>query len=67
VETPLTLGEKGYRKPINSKKAIKSPDDLKDMNICELGSPLLADARRVFRPGGLRVRCCCLEKIHQRD
>ena len=37
---PLAWGENGYREISNSKKAIKSPDDLKGMKMRVVGSPL---------------------------
>jgi tripartite ATP-independent transporter DctP family solute receptor len=40
---PLAWGENGYREISNSKKAIKSPDDLKGMKIRVVGSPLFLD------------------------
>ncbi|MDB5826502.1 MAG: C4-dicarboxylate transporter [Variovorax sp.] len=40
---PLAWGENGYRELTNSKKAIKSPEDLKGMKIRVVGSPLFAD------------------------
>ncbi|MEJ8846819.1 DctP family TRAP transporter solute-binding subunit [Variovorax rhizosphaerae] len=40
---PLAWGENGYREVTNSKKPIKSPDDLKGMKIRVVGSPLFAD------------------------
>lgn len=40
---PLAWGENGYREITNSKKAIKTPDDLKGMKIRVVGSPLFLD------------------------
>ncbi len=40
---PLAWGENGYREISNSKKAIKSPADLKGMKIRVVGSPLFLD------------------------
>ena len=40
---PLAWGENGYREITNSKRAIKSPEDLKGMKIRVVGSPLFAD------------------------
>jgi TRAP-type C4-dicarboxylate transport system substrate-binding protein len=40
---PLAWGENGYREITNSKRAIRSPDDLKGMKIRVVGSPLFAD------------------------
>ena len=40
---PLAWGENGYREISNSKKAIKSPEDLKGMKIRVVGSPLFLD------------------------
>ena len=40
---PLAWGENGFRELTNSKKAIRSPDDLKGMKIRVVGSPLFAD------------------------
>ena len=40
---PLAWGENGYREISNSKKAIKSPDDLKGLKIRVVGSPLFLD------------------------
>ncbi|MBP3979823.1 DctP family TRAP transporter solute-binding subunit [Acidovorax sp. JG5] len=40
---PLAWGENGYREISNSKKAIKTPDDLKGMKIRVVGSPLFLD------------------------
>ena len=45
---PLAWGENGYREISNSKKAIKSPDDLKGMKIRVVGSPLFADMFTAF-------------------
>jgi tripartite ATP-independent transporter DctP family solute receptor len=40
---PLAWGENGFRELTNSKKPIKSPDDLKGMKIRVVGSPLFSD------------------------
>jgi tripartite ATP-independent transporter DctP family solute receptor len=40
---PLAWGENGYREITNSKKPIKSPEDLKGMKIRVVGSPLFLD------------------------
>ncbi|MDM0011154.1 DctP family TRAP transporter solute-binding subunit [Variovorax sp. J22P168] len=40
---PLAWGENGFREVTNSKKPIKSPDDLKGMKIRVVGSPIYAD------------------------
>jgi tripartite ATP-independent transporter DctP family solute receptor len=40
---PLAWGENGYRELTNSKRAIKSPDDLKGMKFRVVGSPIYAD------------------------
>ncbi|RYF74503.1 MAG: DctP family TRAP transporter solute-binding subunit [Comamonadaceae bacterium] len=40
---PLAWGENGYREITNSKRAIRTPDDLKGMKIRVVGSPLFAD------------------------
>jgi len=40
---PLAWGENGYRELTNSKKVIKSPDDLKGMKMRVVGSPIFAD------------------------
>lgn len=40
---PLAWGENGFRELSNSKKPIKSPNDLKGMKIRVVGSPLFAD------------------------
>jgi len=40
---PLAWGENGYREVTNSKRAIKSPDDLKGMKLRVVGSPIFAD------------------------
>ncbi len=40
---PLAWGENGYREISNSKKPIKSPEDLKGMKIRVVGSPLFLD------------------------
>jgi len=40
---PLAWGENGYREITNSKKAIKSPEDMKGMKIRVVGSPLFLD------------------------
>jgi len=40
---PLAWGENGYREITNSKRAIKSPDDLKGMKIRVVGSPIFSD------------------------
>ena len=40
---PLAWGENGYREISNSKKAIKTPEDLKGMKIRVVGSPLFLD------------------------
>ncbi len=45
---PLAWGENGYRELTNSKKSIKSPDDLKGMKIRVVGSPLFADVFTAF-------------------
>ena len=45
---PLAWGENGYREVTNSKKPIKSPDDLKGMKIRVVGSPLFADMFTAF-------------------
>jgi tripartite ATP-independent transporter DctP family solute receptor len=45
---PLAWGENGYRELTNSKRAIKSPDDLKGMKIRVVGSPLFADVFNAF-------------------
>jgi TRAP-type transport system periplasmic protein len=40
---PLGWGENGFRELTNSKKPIKSPEDLKGMKIRVVGSPLFSD------------------------
>ncbi|WP_332813249.1 DctP family TRAP transporter solute-binding subunit [Ramlibacter sp.] len=40
---PLAWGENGYREITNSKKPIKSPEDMKGMKIRVVGSPLFLD------------------------
>jgi tripartite ATP-independent transporter DctP family solute receptor len=40
---PLAWGENGYREVTNSKRPIKSPDDLKGMKMRVVGSPIFAD------------------------
>jgi len=40
---PLAWGENGYREITNSKRAIKTPDDLKGMKIRVVGSPIFSD------------------------
>jgi tripartite ATP-independent transporter DctP family solute receptor len=40
---PLAWGENGYRELTNSKKPIKSPEDLKGMKFRVVGSPIYAD------------------------
>jgi tripartite ATP-independent transporter DctP family solute receptor len=40
---PLAWGENGYREVTNSKRAIKTPDDLKGMKIRVVGSPIFSD------------------------
>ena len=40
---PLAWGENGYREVSNSKRAIKSPEDMKGMKLRVVGSPLFAD------------------------
>jgi TRAP-type transport system periplasmic protein len=40
---PLAWGENGYREVTNSKKPIKSPEDLKGMKFRVVGSPIYAD------------------------
>lgn len=45
---PLAWGENGYREITNSKKAIRSPADLKGMKIRVVGSPLFADMFTAF-------------------
>jgi tripartite ATP-independent transporter DctP family solute receptor len=40
---PLAWGENGYRELTNSKRAIKSPADLKGMKIRVVGSPIFSD------------------------
>jgi tripartite ATP-independent transporter DctP family solute receptor len=40
---PLAWGENGFREITNSKKSIKSPEDLKGMKIRVVGSPIFSD------------------------
>jgi len=40
---PLAWGENGFRELTNSKRAIRSPDDLKGLKIRVVGSPLFLD------------------------
>lgn len=40
---PLAWGENGFRELTNSKRAIKSPEDLKGMKIRVVGSPIYSD------------------------
>ena len=40
---PLAWGENGYREITNSKRAIKTPEDLKGLKIRVVGSPLFVD------------------------
>lgn len=40
---PLAWGENGYREITNSKKALRTPDDIKGMKIRVVGSPLFLD------------------------
>jgi len=40
---PLAWGENGYREVTNSKKPIKTPEDLKGMKFRVVGSPIYAD------------------------
>lgn len=40
---PLAWGENGFREITNSKKPIKTPDDLKGMKIRVVGSPIFSD------------------------
>ncbi|PIT80666.1 C4-dicarboxylate ABC transporter [Limnohabitans sp. JirII-29] len=40
---PLAWGENGYREVTNSKRVIKSPEDLKGMKIRVVGSPIFSD------------------------
>ncbi|MDO9361020.1 MAG: DctP family TRAP transporter solute-binding subunit [Polaromonas sp.] len=40
---PLAWGENGYREVTNSKKVIRSPEDLKGMKFRVVGSPIYAD------------------------
>jgi len=40
---PLAWGENGYREVTNSKKAIRTPEDLKGMKFRVVGSPIYAD------------------------
>jgi len=40
---PLAWGENGYREITNSKRPIKTPEDLKGLKIRVVGSPLFAD------------------------
>jgi TRAP-type transport system periplasmic protein len=40
---PLAWGENGYREITNSKKALRTPDDLKGLKIRVVGSPLFLD------------------------
>ena len=40
---PLAWGENGYREITNSKRPIKSPDDVKGMKIRVVGSPIFSD------------------------
>jgi TRAP-type transport system periplasmic protein len=45
---PLAWGENGFRELSNSKKDIRKPDDLKEMKIRVLGSPLLMETFSVL-------------------
>ncbi|MDN8613737.1 DctP family TRAP transporter solute-binding subunit [Variovorax ginsengisoli] len=40
---PLAWGENGFREVTNSKKPIKTPDDLKGMKVRVVGSPIYSD------------------------
>ena len=40
---PLAWGENGYREVTNSKRAIKTPEDMKGMKMRVVGSPIFAD------------------------
>jgi tripartite ATP-independent transporter DctP family solute receptor len=40
---PLAWGENGYRELTNSKRAVKTPEDLKGMKIRIVGSPIFSD------------------------
>ncbi|RZL63428.1 MAG: DctP family TRAP transporter solute-binding subunit [Variovorax sp.] len=40
---PLAWGENGYREVTNSKRAIRTPDDLKGMKLRVVGSPIYSD------------------------
>ena len=40
---PLAWGENGYREVTNSKRPIKSPEDLKGMKLRVVGSPIFSD------------------------
>ena len=40
---PLAWGENGYRELTNSKRAVKSPEDLRGMKIRIVGSPIFSD------------------------
>ena len=45
---PLAWGENGYRELTNSKKPIRSPEDLKGMKIRVVGSPIYSDMFTAF-------------------
>ncbi len=44
----LSWGENGYREITNSKRAIKKPEDLKDLKIRVVGTPIFIDIMKAF-------------------
>ncbi len=45
---PLAWGENGFRQITNSKRPIEKPEDLKDMRVRVVGSPIFIDTFRQF-------------------
>jgi tripartite ATP-independent transporter DctP family solute receptor len=45
---PLAWGENGFREVTNSKRPIRKPDDLKDLKIRVVGSPIFIDTFRAL-------------------
>jgi tripartite ATP-independent transporter DctP family solute receptor len=45
---PLAWGENGFRQLTNSKRPVKTPEDIKDLKIRVVGSPIFIDAFRAL-------------------